>query len=234
MRLFACVVCGLIAANTCLAQVTQTDTGRTLISATGVVRQTLTPDRAVLVVLLEPQAMSVEEAGNRLVAVERAVLDTLRRFNLPASAIQMYNSGVMPYRNQMNPSVSGPSYAGREIVRIELTRLDMIPAVTAAALAKGASYVLAPSFTASNADSARHALIPQAFQTSQRDAEALAKAAGGRLGKLIDVTMQQTPSFPDVAQTAFLSSNIQYDNGQRSVPTSVVTASVTTRWVLIR
>jgi hypothetical protein len=55
--------------------------------------------------------MPVEDAGSRLVAVERAALDTLRRFNLPAGALQGFNSGVAPYRSNMGPTAS-PRSAG--------------------------------------------------------------------------------------------------------------------------
>jgi hypothetical protein len=212
----------------------QADTGRTIISASGQARQATIPDRAALFFLIEPQAMSVEEASNRLTVVEKAVLDTLRRFGLPAGAIQVFNNGVAPYRNNMNPSMSGPSFAGRSMIRVELTRLDQLPAITAAGLAKGASFVNSPTYSFSGADSVRRALLPQAFQTAQREAEVLARAAGGRLGRMLDLSSTTGPSFINEANQQVYISSMSYDNGQRIIPSSTVVVSVTTRWVLIR
>jgi uncharacterized protein YggE len=211
------------------------DTNRTTIATTGQARQTVVPDHAVLTLLLEPQAMSVEEAASRLAAVERAVLDTLRRLNLPASAIQTFTSGVTPYRDRMSPS-SGASFSGRSSIRVELSRLDQVPVVTSAALAKGATFVSPPIFTLAAADSVRRALIPQAFQQARRDAEAMAAAAGGRLGRLLDLGTggSQAVAYAEQAQAqAMFVTNMMYDTGQRSTPNSTVSVTVTTRWLLV-
>jgi len=212
----------------------QSDTGRTIISAGGQARQRTAPDRATLYFMVEPQAMSVDEASSRLPVVEKAVLDTLRRLGVPANAIQSFSSGVMPYRNSMNPSMGGPSFAGRSMIRVELSRLDQLPAITAAALAKGATSISAPTLSYSGADSVRRALLPQAFQQAQREAEALAHAAGGRLGRLIDVSTTQQPNYFNEANQMVFVSAMSYDNGQRITPTAPVMVYVTTRWVLLR
>ena len=192
------------------------------------------PDRATLFFMIEPQAMSVDEASTRLPIVEKAVLDTLRRLGLPAGAIQSFSSGVTPYRNNMNPSMGGPSFAGRSMIRVELSRLDLLPAITAAALAKGATSVSAPTLTYSAADSVRRALIPQAYQQAQREAEALARAAGGRLGRLVDLSTTTQPNFYNDANQLMFINAMSYDNGQRVTPSAPVTVNVTTRWILLR
>lgn len=215
------------------AQFTTLDTGRTIITAMGSARSTYTPDHVTVTLLLEPQAMSVEEAGNRIAAVERAVLDTLRHFNLPANAIQVFNSGVLPYRSNMTPS-AGPSFTGRASVRVELAHPEMLPAITSAALAKGASFVSSPIYTLSAMDSARRALVPQAFQQARREAETLAAAAGGRLGRLLDLSEGAQPfNYAEQAAQTMIAGGMIYDNGQRSIPTSSLVVNVTTRWLLV-
>ena len=211
----------------------QSDTGRTVISASGQARQATVPDRATLFIMIEPQAMSVEEASNRLPVVEKAVLDTLRRFGLPAGAIQSFSSGITPYRNNMNPSMSGPSFAGRSMIRLELSRLDQLPAITAAALAKGATSISSPTYSFSGADSLRRALVPQAFQQAQREAEVIARAAGGRLGRLIDVSTTSAPNFFNEANQQVFVTTMGYDSGQRMTPSATVFVNVATRWVLV-
>ena len=100
---------------------TAADTGRSVVFASGVARQAATLDRASVVLLLETQGMSIEDASTRLAAIDRAVQDTLRRFNLPAGTVHSYVGGVVPFRPQAMTSsmMSGPSYSGRSTIRID-------------------------------------------------------------------------------------------------------------------
>ena len=225
----------LLALTASVTRAQTADTGRTLITTSGHAQSSTTPDRVILTLLVEPQAMTVEEASSRVTTVQQAVLDTLRRLNLPAGSVQSFNSGVVPYRNQMNPMAGGPSFSGRASIRVETSRLDLVPAITGAALAKGATFVSPPIFTASAADSVRRTLLPQAFQQARREAEALAAAAGGRLGRLVSTTSSQTGlDFVERAQSLAFSANMIFDSGQRIAPTTTVAVIVTTCWTLLR
>lgn len=216
--------------------VLQVDTNRTVITATGQARQNMTPDRATLMIMIDAQAMSADESATRLGTIERAVTDTLRRLGLAGGVVQTFNSGVVPYRQQGMPSsmMGGPTFSGRSVIRVELARVDQISGVTSAALAKGAAYITPPVFSSSSADSVRRMLLPRALESARRDAEALAAAAGGRLGRLFDVTAPNTPSsaFAEQSQQVYFNS-MYFDSGPRPAPTSAVTASVTARWVLV-
>ncbi len=79
----------------------------------------------------------------------------------------------------------------------------------------------------------RRALIPQAFQQAQREAEALARAAGGRLGRLLDVSTTGAPNFFNESNQQLYISTMGYDNGQRMTPSASVLVNVTTRWLLV-
>jgi uncharacterized protein YggE len=243
MRLLhaACAATSLLIALAAHGQATttmglQSDTGRTVISATGQARQTMTPDRATLMIMIDAQAMSADESATRLTTIERAVMDTLRRFNLAGGAIQSFNSGVVPNRQQnLPPSMSGGrTFSGRSVIRVELARVDQISGVTSAALAKGAAYITPPIFSSSNADSVRRVLLPRALESAQRDAEVLARAAGGHLGRLIDVSapVSQPNPFSEQNQQVYFNS-MYFDSGPRPAPTSAVSTTVTARWVLV-
>jgi uncharacterized protein YggE len=215
--------------------VSSADTNRTLVFAAGQARQSVTPDRATVIILIDAQAMSVDEASTRLASIERGVLDTLRRFNL-GSGVQAFSGGVVPFRQQgMSSSMAvGPSFSGRSTIRVELARLDQLSAITSAALAKGATFIAPPTFTASNADDVRRTLLPRAFEIAQHDAEALARAAGGRLGRMVEVTEQSAPTFVNQSEAIIYSSSMFYDNGPRPTPNTTVIANVSARWVLVR
>jgi uncharacterized protein YggE len=211
----------------------QIDTGRTIVMASASARQTVVPDRATLVLWIDAQGMSIEEAGSRLASAQRAVLDTLRRMNLPAGAVQAYDNGVAPYRSPNMPSgmMGGPAFSGRSVVRVELPRAELVAAASTAALSKGATFVAPPTFTVAATDSVRHALIPRAFEQARRDAEVLARAAGGHLGRLVDVSAPQGPIMGE--QNTVYVNSYSYDNGPRSIPNTTITASVTARWVFV-
>ncbi|MFL5616778.1 MAG: SIMPL domain-containing protein [Gemmatimonadaceae bacterium] len=208
------------------------DTGRSVIYASGMARQATTFDRASLVFLLETPGMSVEEASSRLAAVDRAVQDTLRRFNLPAGSVRSYVGGVAPYRPQNMPSsmMGGPTFSGRSTIRVESVSIDQIGPLTAAALAKGATSVLPATLVASASDSIRRSLIPKAFETARRDAEVLAHAAGGQLGRLLTLNVSPMPS--DFQQQ--LVSGPYYENGPRPIPNPMLMLNVNASWLLVR
>jgi uncharacterized protein YggE len=211
----------------------QGDTGRTHVMASSTARQTVTPDRATLMFWIDAQGMSIEEASSRLATMKHAVLDTLRRLNLGAGAVQTYDNGVTPYRstNMSSAMMNGPSFTGRLALRVELPRADHVAPVSAAALAKGATFVAPPTFTVSTLDSVRYVLIPRAFEQALRDAEVLAHAAGGHLGRLVDVSAPQMPMIGE--QSALYVNGFVYDNGPRMLPNTTVSASVTARWLFV-
>jgi uncharacterized protein len=227
----------VVLAHSARAQVfiSPSDSGRTVVSATGQARQNLTPDRANLMIMIDAQAMTADESATRLASIERAITDTLRRLNLSAGSVQTFNSGVGPFRQQGMPSsmMGGPTFSGRSVIRVELSRVDQISAVTSAALAKGAAFITPPTFTSSATDSVRRVLLPRALEAARRDAEAIAAAAGGRLGRMIDVSAPLSPvSFGEQNQQVYFNS-MYFENGPRPAPNTAVTTTVTARWILV-
>ena len=209
------------------------DTGRSIVYASGSARQAATLDRASVVLLLETQGMSIEEASTRLAAIDRAVQDTLRRFNLPPGSVHSYVAGVVPFRpqNMSSNMMSGPTFSGRSTIRIESVGIDQIGPLTAAALSKGATSVMPPTLVSSAADSIRRLLMPKAFEAARRDAEVLARAAGGQLGRLLNVNV--SPSASDFQQQQFMSVPY-YENAPRVIPNPTITATVSASWLLVK
>jgi hypothetical protein len=76
-------------------------------------------------------------------------------------------------------------------------------------------------------------LLPRALEAARRDAEAIAAAAGGRLGRMIDVSAPPGPiAFNEQTQQVYFNS-MYFDNGPRPAPNTTVTTTVTARWILI-
>jgi hypothetical protein len=79
----------------------------------------------------------------------------------------------------------------------------------------------------------RRVLLPRALEAARRDAEAIAAAAGGRLGRMVDVSAPQAQGpFGELNQQVYFNSTY-FDSGPRPAPNSAVTTTVTARWILI-
>jgi uncharacterized protein YggE len=99
-----------------------------------------------------------------------------------------------------------------------------------AALAKGANEITSLQFASSKADSVRRSALAKAVTNARADAEALARASGGSLGQLIEVTTAALPVRPvacDMGRVAAAKAApmTPIEPGQQTI-----TVEVTGRW----
>jgi uncharacterized protein YggE len=203
------------------------------IGATGQQTVRLAPSHAILHILIEAAAPTGAEASARGGQSAAAVRDTLQRTG-GASELALVPYGVLP----TPPSAYGGGPAGppntftsRSAIRL-VARTEDLPALTAAAFAKGASGVAAPVFESSALASATNAAIEQATAQAREHAEAIARGLGGRLGRLVSLSV---PSIfqPDYGTVAHFPVNQTYDPQTRPLPEIRVTVSVTGTWVFV-
>jgi uncharacterized protein YggE len=122
-------------------------------------------------------------------------------------------------------------YTVTNTVRADVRKLDDVARFIDATLAKGANEISGLQFYSSKADSARRVAMALAVANARADAETLARAAGGTLGALLELStgtsirpMQE--SIGVAAMAARVPTPIE--PGQQSV-----TASVMTRWMFV-
>lgn len=170
-------------------------------SATGEAR--VTPDRAQIFIGVQTRAATAAQAGTDNARKTRAVIDAVKARNIPAEQIATSDYNLYPeydHREQregpQTPRVLG--YVATNTVRVEVRRLDQVGTIIDAALAAGANMVNSIQFFASNVDVARRAALAEAVGRARADAEALAKAAGGSLGSLLELSTQASPIRPFV------------------------------------
>ena len=150
----------------------------------------LKPDRARIEFGVETRASSagaaVAENGKR----QRAVLDTLLRTGVAADQIQtaiLQATAEMVYPGPgQPPKVSG--YVARNVVRVEVLKLELAGVLLDAALAKGATNISRFQFYSSQATEARREALAKAVKSARLDAEAMVRAAGYQLGAVIEVS----------------------------------------------
>ena len=197
----------------------------------------VTPDRATVLIGVQTRALTAAVAAADNAHRQKAVLDTLKALGIPLEQLTTQNYSVSPEMrydsNGANPKVTG--YAVSNTIRVELKKVDQVGPVIDAALAKGANQVAGVQFTVSNIAEVRRASMAEAVRNARSDAEVLAKAAGGTLGPLIEMTS----SSPNYRPMSGALQEVVMSAAALRVPTpiepgeQIITASVSATWQFI-
>jgi uncharacterized protein YggE len=120
------------------------------------------------------------------------VLDALAKLDLPKDQLSTQGYSVYPEMRYDNtggsPRVTG--YVVTNTVRAETRRPEQAGAIVDAALDAGANLINGLSFYASSIDEPRRTAIAAAVASARADADAMARAAGGSLGALVELSTQ--------------------------------------------
>jgi uncharacterized protein len=193
------------------------------------------PDRATVHLTVQSKAPSASAAATLNGRTVQAVLDTLKRAGLDSSVVTAsYSVGpnYEPGPGRVEPIRSG--YLANTVLRVRLTRLDQVGRVIDAGLAKGATGVESLWFESSTAEESRRAALADAAAAARRDAEALATAMGGTLGKLIAVTTAPSNDPRRLNTMSVAMGEVGMMRGTQITPTEIViTAGVVTRWQFV-
>ena len=161
-----------------------------VVSAQGQTRYT--PDRAAIYFGVRTEAPTAAQAASANARKQKAVIDTLHAMGVPNELISTASFSVSPrYGTQPEKGDRTPHAVAYEVsntVRVDVRTIVQVGLVIDAALEKGANEVGSLQFSASNADELRRTAFADAVTRARGDAEAIAKAAGGRLGDLLEVT----------------------------------------------
>lgn len=201
-----------------------------VVNATGEVR--VTPDRATIMIGVQSRASTAAAASSENSRKQRAVIDAIKAKGVPAEQISTTNFQVIPetvYDRDGQQAPRTPSYRVMNTVTVELKRVDQAGPVIDAALAAGANQINSLSFGVANADSARRSALSQAMMKARADAEAIARAAGGTLGTLLEVTAIDhgipRPIYMRSEMAAQVADKVPVEPGMESI-----TAGVSVRW----
>jgi uncharacterized protein YggE len=156
----------------------------------------ISPDRATISIGVQTRALTAAAAGADNARRQKAILDTLRTLGLSSEQLSTVNYNVSP-EMQYSPNGATPpkvtGYTVSNTVQADVRRLDDVGKVIDAALAKGANEISSLQFFSSKADSVRRVALASAVASARADAEALAKAAGGSLGPLLELSSSNSP-----------------------------------------
>lgn len=205
------------------------------IVVTGTGEARVSPDRATVVLAVQSRSTTVAAAAADNARRLRAVLDTLKAMGLGSDQLSTVNYSVSP-EMQYSPNGTQPpkvtGYVVTNSVRADVRRIDDAGGVIDASLAKGANEVSSLQFYSSKADSIRRAAVAAAVADARLEAEVVARAAGGSLGALIEVSSAQEPirPMPQVLMATAVAGRMKtpIEPGEQTV-----TATVTARWTFV-
>ena len=199
----------------------------------GQAEEKVNPDRVSVLVNVQTRAATAAAAAADNARRTRAVLDALAALGLSKDQLSTEGYTAYPEMNYDRPG-NTPKVVGYVVtnsVRAESKRVDQAGQIIDAALGAGANMINGLSFYASSIEEARRKAIGAAVASARADAEAMAQAAGGRLGELIELSTQGPTAPPrpmfDLAARAkvAMAEPTPINPGQQTV-----TVFVTARW----
>ena len=201
-KTFAAMLLSAVLATTAQAQTVPAQQPRIITS--GEAQARVNPDRATILVGVQTRGATAAAAGADNARRQKAILDTLKAMGLGPDQLATQNYSVYP--EMQYPPSGGPGkvtgYNVSNVVRVELRRIDQVGAVVDAALSKGANQINSIQFTSSMAAEARRTAMADAVRDARADAEVLARAAGGTLGSVIELTSNAPPIRPMYSEMA--------------------------------
>jgi uncharacterized protein YggE len=122
----------------------------------------------------EAASQNATRVASTIAAIQRAGVDT-------ADVTQISYNLSQSYDNKSKPN----GFNANSSIRVEIRRLSEVGRVIDAAIGGGATDVNSIQFSATNLEEARRSALAAAVREARTDAEAIARAAGGRLGRTV-------------------------------------------------
>ena len=197
----------------------------------------LIPDRARLEVSVQTRASTAADAGAQNARKQQSVLDALRKLGFTPEQISTVNYNLFPEmqydKNGQSPRVV--AYNATNTVRVDIRDVGMIGKAIDASLDAGANMISSLSFYSSNTDAARRSALATAVARARSDAEAMASAAGGSVGALMELATSDFAP-PVIYNRANMAGDM---SAKLAVSTPIepgeqtVTATVVARWAFV-
>jgi uncharacterized protein YggE len=214
------------------------------IAASAVGETRVTPDRAILQVTVDSRGESAARAGALNRDTQQRVIAAVKAQGVAAPQIRTSGYRVSPEYAEPErgkaPRVTG--YRATNTIHVEVRRIDGLGEVIDAALAAGATNIGSVGLYASNTDSARREAVEQAVAKARGEAESAARAAGGTLGTLAELTIDPGAVPRPLLQSVVVTGAAGMVGGERGVAPSytpvepgesLVVAVVRVRWQFV-
>ena len=190
------------------------------------------PDRATIHIAVLTRAATAAAAANENARIQTRVFAALRALGLQNDQLSTTGYHVGPeYRYEPNREARIIGYQVNNTIVVEVRRLEQVGPVIDAALGAGANQISGLNFYASNTEEARRTALGRAIEMARLDAEAMARAAGGTLGELLEASVGGfvPPPMPMMMRGRMAAAAEQADT-PINPGAQTLAVDVTTRW----
>lgn len=205
------------------------------ITASGRGETRISPTSSSIAISVTTRAPTAAQAAADNATRLESTLKALRAAGLAANELTTMNYSVAQNYEMTREAPRTPSgFIARNTVRAEVRKLDDIGKVIDAALAGGATEISGVQYLTASGQEARRSALAEAVRQARTDAEAIARAAGGSLGRLIALNSVGGPQL--MRQEAYMEYQMV---AEVRAPTSItprdltISAQVTGRWEFV-
>lgn len=167
--------------------------GETGISVSASSTVSYDPDTAEFTTTVEATDKDAAKAASKVATLWSSLQQELRKAGIPASDTSSASYTVSPEWewNSSNGKREFRGYKARHVVRVVVRDLGKLGGAIDAVVGAGAGTVDGLSYSSSRFESLRTQALENAVKSAKGDAEVMARAAGGRLGSLLELQYGQ-------------------------------------------
>jgi uncharacterized protein YggE len=193
----------------------------------------LAPTFAIIMLAVSTRAGSATEAASQNAAKVASTMRALREAGVAAEDVSNEGYNVEQAYNEKSQRVG---FTARNSLRVRVPAVDQVGRILDAAIGGGATDISSVLFGAERMEDARRTAMTEAVRQARADAEVIALAAGGRLGRLISLSTNSglPPGYgPYPYMEARLTSAVASAPTVVSPRDLVVTAQASGRWEFV-
>lgn len=227
----------LVAATTAGAQAPSAVPREPEIMVSGEGTRSVQADRASVLVSVETRARTPTEAGALNATRNTAIRAAIAGLGIPREDIATYGYSMYAVR-QEPPYMRDTGFVAHNSLRVTLRRpeqLGLLGRVIDTALTAGATHIAGVHHEARQTDEAERQALAAAVADARSRAEAVARAAGGSVGELIQVTVQPMGIIPTTGMALEAGMMRAASARARMGPTSITSGEIEVRqYVTVR
>lgn len=232
-RLLATAALLLTSPAALMAQAQESTPPQIVTNANG--EATVVPDRGHVYFAVETRAKTAAQAGSDNARIHTAVIEALKAKGVSSQNITTSGYSVAAEEEYPKGERKLIGYVARNTVVVDVQKLDQMGSLIDAALGAGANNIGGISYYSTQIESVRRTALERAVARAKGDAEVIARAAGGSLGPLIEISVANNGMPRPMMSMAVVATG----RAMADSPTPVevgeqsVSVSVTARWGFI-
>jgi len=195
----------------------------------------IAPTSAVFTVSVTTRAATASQAAAENARRLESTLTWLRSQGIASADLTTVGYSVGQHFDEQRGRQTPAGFVARNTVRVEVRRLENLGKIIDAALTGGATEISMPQFLSANIREGRRAALAEAVREARADAEGIARAAGGALGRLISLNSGvSSPMYREGYDMSLMGVAVSGGMSTNIMPRDLtITAQVTARWEFV-